>query len=228
MFKKLFGKKDKNQEENQLEKPAEISIEIDQEKGITKFVREGYNTEEDNAEFLRTLSEKNNIPTYKGEIKHAYESDFLGYKNKCPRCDSPTKQMMSNFPYATQEEARILTAPAGHFCPNCPTVIIDDDMMRQSIDPRFKYHGVFNVETGSNQGLLTTLNGEKPVYILTEDQDIAGIAQSVQQNMDTNEYIYVKGSGKPKLSAATQQKRKSGNKKKKKAARKARKKNRRK
>jgi len=141
-------------------------------------------TGKDNIELLETASKNSGIPVFKGPVKNLYESDFTGYKDKCPLCQTELLRMFSNFAYATQEKARIMTAPTGLFCPNCPTVIIDDDMAREVIDQsRFEYWGVFLVDDGySKDSIIETINGVKPTFIVDENQDnIEGIMQSVHQ-----------------------------------------------
>ena len=135
---------------------------------------------------------------------------------------------MSNFAYATQDKPRLITAPAGHFCTECPTVIIDDDLMQEGIDSsRFWYGGVFSIETGYSDEphFFETFNGEKPVMVLDEDmQNVGGIAQSVHQKNSDFYFSEVRSMKKHKQ----QQKKKANNRKKNKAAKNARKKNRRK
>jgi len=195
---------------------------------VVNFVREEEVTGKDNLGMLEAFSKGNNVPIFKGEVKHGYESDFIKYKDKCPRCQAPTQQMMSNFAYATQEKSRLMAAPAGHFCVECPTVIIDDDIMRMGIDAnRFWYGGVFSIETGytDQPHLFETFNGEKPVMILDEDmENVGGIVQSVQQ-MDSPFGFLTPSAPIKKI---TQQKRKAKNRKKNKSAKNARKRNRRK
>ena len=139
------------------------------------------------AEFLELAAEKSNYPVFRGQIQHLYESDFTGFKDKCPRCQKEVVRMFSNFAYATQQKSRLLTAPAGLFCQSCLTVMIDDDMMRASIDrSRFQYFGFFSVEDGySGVNFIQTINGVKPTFILDETQEeIGGFVQSVHQPKD--------------------------------------------
>ncbi len=224
----MSEEKQKDVEEIKLTEHS--TAKINRKENIVRIVTEKEKTAEENIGMLETFSNENQIPIFKGVVIHAYESDFLGYKDHCPKCDTPTQQMMSNFGYGTQEASRILTAPAGHFCSNCPTVIIDDDLMRTFIDKKFEYGGVFTVESGyhSKKELLQTLNGEKPVLILDPlKENIFGIAQSVHQ--DSSDYISVlRVSKETQLQLnRKQQKKKKSNKRKNKAAKKARKSNRR-
>jgi len=204
---------------------------INRKENSVKIVTKGEKTAQDNLEMLEFFSQENKIPIFKGTVDHAYESDFLGYKDHCPNCDTPTQQMMSNFGYGTQDASRILTAPAGHFCSNCPTVIIDDDLMKSFIDKKFEYCGVFSVESGyeDNKELLQTLNGEKPVFILDPTKtNIYGIQQSVHQSPDDYIRLIKVSEEKKRQLNIKQQKKKKSNKRKNKAAKKARKNNRRK
>lgn len=227
----MFWKKKKESTKGQLPDSKKMELFHNEEKEILKIVTSGETTGKDNKEMLEFFSEKNDIPIFKGEIKHGYESDFLGYKDSCPNCDTPTQQMMSNFAYGTQVASRIASAPAGHFCTNCPTVIIDDDVMRSMIDEEFIYGGVFTIETGykdAGKEMFETFNGEKPIIILDEYKEtIFGLAQSVHQS-GSGLYRPIKISEAAlKQKAISQQKKKNNNKKKNKAARKARKSNRR-
>jgi len=181
------------------EKPEKGNYKINDKLDIDvsdKNVRFNINKEisgEDVKEYIESMAEANNIPVFKGEVKHCYESDFTKQTDQCPRCGTVTERMMSNFAYATQDASRIATTPAGHFCTECPTVIINDDMMRESINPNFKYGGVFSVETGYTKEprLFDTYNGEKPTYILNETQtNINGVLQSVNLIQD-EDFIYI-------------------------------------
>jgi hypothetical protein len=154
------------------------------EKKMVTLQMEGETSGEQNLSILKEMAKHNDVPIYKGAIVNAYESDFLGYKDQCPLCDTPMVQHMSNFIWANQVASRIMAAPAGHFCPNCPTVIIDDDIIQAGIDKnRFEYWGVCSIETGyeKKQGdsLFQTFNGQKPTYILDEEGSLDGILNSV-------------------------------------------------
>jgi len=121
-----------------------------------------------------------------------------------------------------------MAAPAGHFCTECSTVIIDDDIMRAGLDAsKFWYGGVFSIETGYSDEphFFETFNGEKPLMILDEDmQNVGGLAQSVHQKDTPFAFSEVRSMKKHRQ----QQKKKTNNRKKNKAAKNARKKNRRK
>lgn len=208
----------------------EMQAEVNRKENTIKIVKEKEVSGKDNRDLLELFSKESGIPVFKGNIKHAYESDFLGFKDKCPRCDEDTETMMSNFAYGTQDKSRIIAAPAGHFCTNCPTVIIDDDVIKNSINKKIDYCGVYEIETGyeTEKKLFETFNGEKPVFILDPTKtQVYGIQQSVHQSPD--DYLqFIRVSKETQLQLNRKQlKRKKNNKQKNKAAKKARKKNRR-
>ena len=130
---------------------------------------------------LKMFGEASNFEVFKGNIDNAYEADFTGYTDHCPKCDAPTKQMYSGFVYATQIRARVITAPAGHFCTKCPTVIINDEILRQAVPSEFKYGGTCALEGNQNEpNLFSTFNGKKSTYVLDEDQQgMEGIVGSL-------------------------------------------------
>jgi hypothetical protein len=171
------------------QKKEEIAYDYNEESKIVRFENDGKTVGKDAVEMLETFAKltSGDIPIYKGEpkIEHAYESDFLGYTDKCPLCNTPTQQMYSNFVWANQEASRLMSAPAGHFCTHCPTVIIDDTLVKNSINKaRFQYWGVCAIDSGYSKNkedinLFQTLNGEKPTYILNEEGGLDGILNSV-------------------------------------------------
>jgi len=222
MLKKLKDKLEK------IQLTKNTHVEVNREENMVNFVKNVETKGTDNVELVELFSEQMDVPVFKGTVEHAYESDFLGHTNECPRCQSPTEKKISNFAYATQAKSRLMTGPAGFFCPNCPTVIIDDDMVRLAIRGPHHYYGVFTIETGYSDEpiLFKTLNGEKTIYIFDEDGGSAGIVQSVHKQdnaayIDPLTHLRLK-----QLATKKQQRKKSTNKRKNKAAKNARRKNR--
>ncbi len=226
----MSWKKVKESKDGQLPDNGKVEVHHNSKDGILKVVNNKEVSGKENTEMLEYFSEQNKIPIFKGSVKHAYESDFLGYKDHCPKCDNVTQQMMSNFAYGTQEASRIASAPAGHFCTNCPTVIIDDDIMRSLIDKqKFIYGGVFTIETGyGKEEIFETFNGEKPIMILDEfKSNIYGVSQSVHQSDLGLSGVFKTSAESKRQKSIALQKKKALNRKKKKAAKNAKKRNRR-
>jgi hypothetical protein len=219
-IKKLFADKNEITQIENADKKR-VSLQIEEEM-----------TGKQNLSLLQEMAKLNNVPIYKGAIVNAYESDFLGYKDHCPLCDTPTVQHTTNFIWANQVASRIMAAPAGYFCPNCPTVIIDDDLIQSGIDKsRFEYWGVCGIETGyekkKGDSLFQTFNGQKPTYILTEEGGLDGILNSVH-TPDGGLYATPDAQSRILLSKTIQaKKKKEKNKSHNKQARQARKMNRR-
>jgi hypothetical protein len=170
---------------NKKNKEAEITSKDGEVRNVVILPeREDEATGVDNKPLLEAMAETSDVPIFKGEVENAYESDFLGYKDKCPLCHTPTQQMYSNYVWTNQVASRLMAAPAGHFCPNCPTVIIDDDIMQGGINKsRFLYWGTVAIDTGVSDkqdsvNLFQTFNGIKPTYILDKN---GGILNSVHQ-----------------------------------------------
>jgi hypothetical protein len=164
---------------------------------------------------LERYAKMSDFDIFDGTIEHAYESDFTGYTDHCPRCNAPTKQMYSGFVYATQTKPRVMTAPAGHFCTQCPTVIIDDRILRNGVSGTVKYGGTCALETGYHDHplIFATFNGEKPVYILDDGESFGGIVGSLNLIKSSDDFYYDK-LGMPILSVAEKQKNQNAQKKK--------------
>ena len=202
MFNKFFNKKQQNPI-TQINQDAEEPLYRAEKSGnVVSIVKEGEANAQESIPMMETFSEHSDIPIYKGKIpvKHGYESNFTKQKDTCPRCGAKTQQMYSNFAYATNQKARLATAAAGFFCTACPTVIIDDDIMRMVHGAvQYGYGGVFTIESGYEKEphLFQTMNGEKSLYIFDEDGGSLGLGQSVNK-LDTDDdynYILNKGGG---------------------------------
>ena len=219
-IKKLFANKNDVIQTDNVDKKM-VAIQMD-----------GETSGKQNLSLLKEIAQHNDVPIYKGAIVNAYESDFLGYKDHCPLCDTPTVQHSTNFIWANQVASRIMAAPAGYFCPNCPTVIIDDDLIQSAVDKsRFDYWGVCGIETGyekkDGDSLFQTFNGQKPTFILDEEGSLDGILNSVHTPND-GVYISPDAQSRNSLSKVIQaKKKKEKNKSHNKQARQARKMNRR-
>jgi hypothetical protein len=69
-------------------------------------------------------------------------------------------------------------APAGYFCSQCPTVVIDEEIIQSGITGPFTFQGVLGIEHDESQApdFFRTWNGQDAVYLLDEDQTPQGIA----------------------------------------------------
>jgi hypothetical protein len=130
--------------------------------------------------FRSTATAMSNLTFYKGEVHHGYALRGLVTPERCPRCHAGTRQHYANFIYATQGPPRVMFAPAGYFCTQCPTVIIHEEMIRSGITGPFTFHGVLGIddEDRHEPHFFRTWNGQEAVYIFDEDQTPQGIATS--------------------------------------------------
>ena len=176
-------------EKNKITKIDE-NTDLVQRKGITAFHREGAISDEEVNAILQKTSEISGLSIFEGQISHAYESDFTKQTEKCPRCGAPTEQMLATFPYVTQTLTRQMTGPAGHFCTECPTVIVNDEILKVSKPPQYVYGGVFAViALDAEMQFFGTLNGEKSVFILDEMEEMLGISNSVHKLPYPDDYM---------------------------------------
>ena len=137
--------------------------------------------EKEKKEIFYKVVKKTGFPLFEGHIEHAYDMQHVDSTDHCPRCQAATKQHYSNFIYATQIAPRVMFAPAGYFCSQCPTVIINENMIIDGITGgKFKFKGVLGLdyEEKNPPDFFDTWNGEKPVYIFDENQIPLGIAIS--------------------------------------------------
>lgn len=118
------------------------------------------------------------ITFYTGKVQHGYALSVVMTPERCPRCRAGTRQHYANFIYATQTAPRVLFAPAGYFCTRCPTVVIDEEMVRAGMTASFTFHGVVGIAYDDRDApdYFLTWNGQHAVYLLNEDQMLEGLA----------------------------------------------------
>jgi hypothetical protein len=125
-------------------------------------------------------SEQAGLQIFKGEVEHAYESNFTKQTDICPRCEAATELMYAHFVYATEYAPRVMSGPGGFFCTKCPTVIINDAQVAIVAKPRFQYGGVCAIETTLGKpNLFSTMNGKKSAYVLDQYEQFSGLISSV-------------------------------------------------
>ncbi len=124
------------------------------------------------------LLKQNQAPLFEGEVEHGYTKAAVGGTATCPRCRAPTRQHCAHFVYATDIATRVMLAPAGFFCSQCPTVIVDEGMIAVGVKEGFQFRGVVGIDFAGKRemALFRTWNGRKPVYILDENEQIMGLS----------------------------------------------------
>lgn len=128
-------------------------------------------SEEDRSVIQSAAYSITNIEVHSGHVEHGYALKFVATSAQCPRCKAKTQQYYTNFIYATNVAPRIMFAPAGYFCQNCPTVIIDEKMIQSGIIGNFIFQGVIGIEDDPKQkpSIFTTWNGKAAVYVIDEN-----------------------------------------------------------
>jgi hypothetical protein len=121
-------------------------------------------------EFKEAVSQISDITFFEGHVEHGYSLDHVSDAQRCPRCQAPTRQHYADWIYATQVAPRLMLAPAGYFCTRCPTVIVDEAMIRSGVKPEFEFLGVVGLdhEEGKNPDLFKTWNGKDAIHVFDE------------------------------------------------------------
>lgn len=171
ILRRIFGRRDA------LAPEILRAIQVDDEHGVIKVNFDEIH-DEDQAKLLESMTEKTGIPHFRGTVKHGWDLDRVQDPLRCPRCKKEAIPHYANFVYATQIAPRTMFAPAGVFCTQCPTVIINQDMIANGVaNPRFKYQGVLGMSSHEDGSFIhfETWNGSTSVYLFDEDERPVGL-----------------------------------------------------
>jgi hypothetical protein len=130
----------------------------------------------------REIIDKSGFPLFEGTIEHGYAKRSIGSTRQCPRCGAVTRQCNAHFIYATNIAPRVILVPAGYFCTACPTVIIDEEIIAMGAKEGCRFRAVVGIDHGGNTqpDLFRTWNGEEPVLVLDENQQIMDLVTKAQ------------------------------------------------
>jgi len=176
LFKRIFGKR-KAKEVSSVSDALLIDIE-NRGGGLVSVNMDRFLEREQQelcAEFLKTSG----FIVFEGCVEHAYDMAGVSDPGLCPRCNAQTEQQYANFIYATQIATRVMFVPAGYFCTECPSVVIDQEMIRCAMaDRRYGFQGVLGIDyMGKREpDIFQTWNEKEAIYIFDEDQRPQGIA----------------------------------------------------
>lgn len=135
--------------------------------------------EQDRDEFFAWAAKRSGHKFFNGQVEHGYSAEAVGRTDICPRCGAPTERQYAHFIYATQIAPRVMFAAAGHFCSQCPTVIVEEDMIEAGIaDPYCHYQGVLGLDVDEQYGqpcAFRTWNGRDAIFITDEDDTFIGL-----------------------------------------------------
>ena len=175
LFRRLFGKRAKEKSPDAGEESLR-AIQFDQNDPLV-IDTEGLSPDGRQAVYGE-IAKSTGFPTHEGKVEHAYARAAVSRTDRCPRCNGQTRQQSANFIYATNVAPRVMFAPAGFFCVDCPTVIIDEGMIASGVKRRFTFQGVVGIDHGKKKesDLFRTWNGKRSVYVLDEDGKPLGIS----------------------------------------------------
>lgn len=168
-----FAQSNKDKDEDGPQADDAPGMRLQEREGMVTVDLDSFSPES-HAELTEEIVRRSRYPLFKGSVTHAYSTAFTGNTGTCPRCGSPTQQHTANFIYATDMGCRAILAPAGHFCQACPTVIVDDQLISTGMKTGYHYRRVVGVDYFGQKkpDYFGTWNGEKPIYILDENEQI--------------------------------------------------------
>ena len=178
LFKRAFGKR--RADDPPADCDAVPPVVSRGGEGVIRVNMDAFDADE-RKELYGEFARRTDIPVYDGHVEHAYSKHNVSDVHECPRCHARAERQYAHFIYATQVAPRVMFAPAGHFCTDCPCVIVDEDLIKDGIlDRQFRYLGVLGVDYGGKQkpDLFRTWNGQKAIHVFDEDQRPLGIATS--------------------------------------------------
>jgi hypothetical protein len=117
-----------------------------------------------------TASTISDLPFFAQHVEHGSALSAVVRAEQCPRCGAATRQHDAHFIYATTVAPRVMLAPAGYFCTACPTVSVDEAMLRAGITGGFQFHGVSEIDSEGQHppDLFRTWNGRPTVSVVDE------------------------------------------------------------
>jgi hypothetical protein len=167
------GKKFRDRQDRESHADSAPGVRLQRREGMVTVDLDSFSPES-HAELTEEIVRRSGLPLFEGSVTHAYSKAFSGNTETCPRCGSPTQQQTANFIYATDIACRAMLVPAGFFCQACPTVIVDERMISTGMKAGYRFRRVVGVDHFGKKDpdYFGTWNGEKPTYILDENEQI--------------------------------------------------------
>ncbi|OQB43417.1 MAG: hypothetical protein BWY09_00175 [Candidatus Hydrogenedentes bacterium ADurb.Bin179] len=126
-------------------------------------------SEDERAAFIEAASEFTEIPLFDGHVEYGYSLEGVADETRCPRCGGSAALRYANFIYMSQKAMRVMYVPAGFFCTQCPTVSVNEDIIRVGVaDKRHQYKQVVGIDYGGKKDAdnFRKWNGKSLVYYL--------------------------------------------------------------
>ena len=135
-------------------------------------------SEDERADFVKAASELSEVPLFDGHVEYGYSLDHVADETRCPRCGGAAALRYANFIYMSQKAMRVMYAPAGFFCTQCPTVSVDEGLIRVGVaDKQHQYKRVVGIDYGGKKDAdyFRKWNGKDVVYVFDEDRNLLDI-----------------------------------------------------
>ena len=147
-------------------------------------------TAEEQTAFYEAVRQRAGVATFSRKIEHAYGKEYAKQTERCPRCQQETQKQYAEFLYLTDEGVRAMFAPAGYFCSHCPTVIVDEALIRTGITGNYHYQATMGINdaTKDEPTLFRTWNGGPPMFGLRNLDDLSYDAQSSEPTFSESKY----------------------------------------
>jgi hypothetical protein len=126
------------------------------------------------AELRAGMQEVSDLDYFDGKVEHLYTLNYVQKTAPCPRCGAATEQQYANWIYGTDLATRVMLVPAGYFCTACPTVIVDEDMIRKGIVGNYKYREIWGIDDEGDFKGWATINDKKVIFTYNEDEEESG------------------------------------------------------
>ena len=144
------------------ERKPDISVRVRSGETLVSLDADKLKAEE-KRRFRSTITKASDLGYFEGRVQHGYSLSEAGDESKCPRCKAATEQMYANFIYIVGDDPRAMLAPAGYFCSKCPTVIVDEELIKQMTRGKGEFRGVVGLtdEGDEDPQPFRTWNGHK-------------------------------------------------------------------
>ncbi len=142
-------------------------------------------SEDERAAFIEAASEFTEIPLFDGHVEYGYSLEGVADETRCPRCGGSAALRYANFIYMSQKAMRVMYVPAGFFCTQCPTVSVNEDIIRVGVaDKRHQYKQVVGIDYGGKKDAdyFRKWNGKSLVYVFDDDRNLLDITTTPEHS----------------------------------------------
>ncbi|MEP7336586.1 MAG: hypothetical protein ABI977_02385 [Acidobacteriota bacterium] len=132
---------------------------------------------EDRVAMRDLLREKSGLDFFQGRVQHGFGLRDHPDSSKCPRCGAETRQQYANFLYLVGSEARAMLAPGGYFCRKCPTVIVDEEIIKTATRNKAEFKGVIGIVDDDERKPPQIFRTWEGILVLLPGEDIEDVLE---------------------------------------------------